>query len=138
MEQSSELIELIRRIYARMSVGDVAFFERHISRQDGVLVIGSDPGEWWADYATIVRVFKTQLEEMGSLSIDVGQIDAYSDGNVGWAAGRPVLRLPDGTAFTHRTTLVFQRQQGEWKIVQWHGSIGASNADVLGKDLTTA
>ena len=137
MEQSSELIELTRRIYYAMSGGDIAFFERHIARQDGVLVIGSDPSEWWADYATIIRVFKAQMEELGQLSIDVGQIDAYSDGNVGWAACQPVLRLADGTAFTHRTTLVFQRQQGEWKIVQWHGSTGTANADLLGKDLTT-
>jgi hypothetical protein len=137
MEQSSELIELTRRSYEALSSGDISFLERHLSQQDGVLAIGSDPGEWWADYATIIRVFKTQLEEMGGLSIDVGDLNAYSDGNVGWAAGQPVLRLADGTSFQHRTTIVFQKQQGEWKIVHWHSSAGVPNADLVGKDLTT-
>jgi hypothetical protein len=137
MQQSSELIELTRRCYEALASADIAFLERHVSQQDGVLAIGSDPSEWWADYATIIRVFKAQLAEIGQLSIDIGEINAYSDGNVGWAAGQPVLRLADGTAFSHRTTIVFQKQQNDWKIVQWHSSMGTPNADILGKDLTT-
>ena len=40
---------------------------------------------------------------------------------------------PDLAILQHR----YQKQQGDWKIVQWHGSAGIPNADVLGKDLTT-
>ncbi|HJZ47739.1 MAG TPA: nuclear transport factor 2 family protein [Roseiflexaceae bacterium] len=137
MEQSTELIDLTRRSYEALSSGDIAFFERHVSQDEGVLAIGTDPNEWWSEYATIIRVFKIQLEEMGPLSIDVGTLNAYSDGNVGWAAGRLTLRLADGTAVPLRVTSVYQRQQGDWKIVQWHGSAGVPNADVIGKDLTT-
>jgi len=136
MEHSSELIDLTRRSYAALSSGDISFFERHVSQQDGVLAIGTDPSEWWADYGTIVRVFKAQLAEMGELSIDVGTLEAYSDGNVGWAAGRLTLGLADGTIFPLRLTIVFQKQHSDWKIVQWHGSAGIPNADIIGKNLT--
>ena len=137
MEQSSELIDLTRRSYQALSSGDISFFENHFSREEGVLAIGTDPSEWWSGYDTIVRVFKAQLAEMGQLSVEGGALNAYSDGNVGWAADQLALRLTDGTTFPLRLTIVYQKQQGDWKIVQWHGSAGIPNADVLGKDLTT-
>jgi hypothetical protein len=137
MEQSNELIDLTRRSYEALSNGDISFLERHVSQEDGVLAIGTDPNEWWAGYDTIIRVFKAQLQEMGALTINASILQAYSDGNVGWGAGQLELRLEDGTVFPLRLTVVYQKQQGEWKIVQWHGSAGVANADVLGKDLTT-
>jgi len=34
-------------------------------------------------------------------------------------------------------TAVFQKEQNDWKIVQWHVSIGISNEDLIGETLTT-
>jgi hypothetical protein len=46
MQPSPELRELVLRIYTAMASGDVSFYDRHLARHDGVLVIGSDPDEW--------------------------------------------------------------------------------------------
>jgi hypothetical protein len=32
--------------------------------------------------------------------------------------------------------MVFHQEQGEWKIVQWHGSIGIPNEEAMGQELT--
>jgi len=137
MEQSTELKDLYLRSCEAQSSGDYAFFERYFSQKDGALAIGTDPTEWWAGYATITRVFKAQLEETGGFQILAGTPQAYSDGSIGWVAGRPTLKLPDGAEIPARLTAVFQREQDDWKIVQWHVSIGIPNEDLIGKKLTT-
>ncbi len=137
MEQSTELKELYLRSCEAQSSGDYSFFERYFSQKDGVLAIGTDPTEWWAGYATITRVFKTQLKETGGFQILAGTPQAYSDGSIGWVAGQPILKLPDGTEMPVRLTAVFQKEQNDWKIVQWHVSAGISNKDLIGETLTT-
>ncbi len=137
MKESNELKELYLRSCEAQSKGDYSFFERHFSQEDGVLAIGTDPTEWWAGYATITRMFKAQLQETGGFQILGDNPEAYTEGSVGWVAGQPRLKLPDGTEIPFRLTAVFRKEQEEWKIVQWHFSFGISNEDLLGKTLTT-
>ncbi len=137
MEQSTELKELYLRSCEAQSSGDYSFFERHFSQKDGVLAIGTDPTEWWAGYATITRVFRAQLKETGGFQILADTPQAYSDGSIGWVAGQPTLKLPDGTEIPFRLTAVFQKELNDWKIVQWHASIGISNEELIGKTLST-
>lgn len=137
MEQSTELKALYLRICEAQSSGDYSFFERCFSQKDGVLAIGTDPAEWWAGYATITKVFEAQLKETGGFQILADTPQAYSDGQIGWVAGQPTLRLQDGTEIPFRLTAVFQKEQDDWKIVQWHVSMGISNEDVIGESLTT-
>jgi SnoaL-like domain len=136
MEQSSELRELVLRAYAAMSGGDVTFYDRHLSQRDGVLIIGSDPSEWWADHDTIQRVFKAQIGEVSGVSCMPGDPQAYSMGDVGWVADRPTLRLPNGMEISLRMTLVFVKEDGAWKVAQQHISIGVPNETIVGQELT--
>jgi len=137
MQQSDELKELYIQICQAQSSGDYAFFERCFSKKDGVLAIGTDPAEWWAGYDTIARVFKAQLKEAGGFQILPDTPLAYHDGSIGWVAGQPTLKLPDGRELPFRFSAVFQKEPDGWKIVQWHFSSGISNEDLLGETLTT-
>jgi len=137
MEQAPELKELYLRICEAQSSGDYSFFEQYFSRKDGVLAIGTDSTEWWAGYAAITRVFKAQLKEMGGFQILADTPQAYRDGSIGWVAGQPTLKLPDGTEMPFRLTAVFQKEQNGWKIVQWHVSVGLPNEDLIGETLPT-
>ena len=67
MQQSNELNDLYPRICEAMSTGDHDFFEHLFSQQDGVLAIGTDPGEWWAGYDTITKVFTAHLKEVSGV-----------------------------------------------------------------------
>lgn len=131
------LKELYLQICEAQSSGDYSFFERNFSQKDGVLAIGTDPTEWWNGYATITKVFKAQLKETGGFEILAGTPQAYSDGSIGWVAGKPTLKLTDGTEIPFRLTAVFQKEQNGWKIVQWHASTGISNENLIGETLTT-
>ena len=120
-----------------MSNGDHSFFERTFSQQDGVVAIGTDPAEWWTGYATITRVFRAQLEELGGVQVRADTPLAHREGPVGWFAGRPTVKLPDGTEMPVRLTAVCRKEADDWKIVQWHFSIGMANEDVVSERLTT-
>ena len=60
MEQSADLRELMLRAYEAYTKGDLSFIESHLSSQDDVLVIGTDPQEWWTGQADIMQVFRSQ------------------------------------------------------------------------------
>ncbi len=137
MESSNELKALYLRSCEAISSGDYSFFERYFSNRDGVLAIGTDPTEWWSGYATITRVFKSQLKELSGLQLLADAPQAYRDGSIGWVAGQPILKFSDGTEMPVRLTAVFQKEENRWKIVQWHFSMGIPNEDSIGEISTT-
>ena len=132
MEQSSELKDLMLRFYEAFSRGDTAFMERIISNQADVLMIGSDPNEWWAGTATIMQALKAQVQ--AGIQAIPGDLKAYREGSVGWIADSMKFVLPDGTEVPARFTIVFHQEDGEWKLVQGHASVGVPN-EALGTDL---
>jgi ketosteroid isomerase-like protein len=137
MEPSNELKALYLRSCEAISNGDHSFFEQYFSNRDGALAIGTDPKEWWSGYATITRVFKSQLKELSGLQLLADTPEAYRDGSIGWVAGQPILKLSDGTEMPARLTAVFQKDENGWKIVQWHFSMGIPNEDSVGELPTT-
>jgi ketosteroid isomerase-like protein len=135
MQPSNELKDLMLRWYASFSAGNATEIARILAHQPEVTFIGTDPAEWVTGYEAIVRGFTLQTAEVSGVQIEAGELTAYSDGNVGWVADRPMIKLPDGTGIPTRSTLVFQRQAGEWKLVQQHISVGVPNEELVGKAL---
>ncbi len=141
MEQSDELKDLTRRFYEATATGDLSFIERYVSRREGTVFVGTDPGEWWEGVEAFVEAMRAQSEAMGGsgLQIVAGQLQAYREGSVGWAIDRDALfRLPDGTEVPFRNTIVFLQEDGEWKAVHGHTSIGVRNEEMFGEDVTAS
>src|SRR5215207_5805229 len=137
MEQSDELRDLTLRLYEAGTIGDLSFFDRHISRHEGVVFVGLNPNEWWEGFEAIRERVRAQSEQMGGMQIVPGQIQAYREGSVGWVIdGDASFRMPDGTELPFRSTSVFRQEDGEWKVVQNHASFGVSSEDMVGGDVT--
>jgi hypothetical protein len=137
MQRNAEISEQLSQMYAVFNTGDVSIVDRFLSREEGVLGIGTDPREWWA--GTDLRdAFNTQPVEMHSagLRFEPGDIQAFSEGTVGWFADRPVLKMPDAGEVPMRLSGVFRQEDGVWKMVQFHLSIGAMNEESIGENLT--
>ncbi len=132
MNQSTEVGNAVLRLYETMATGDVSAIERIFSRQSGVLAIGSDPDEWWAGHDTIVEAFKVQLQGTGTRKVEPGDLSAFVEGTVGWAADRRIMRLASGREITVRETMLFHQEDGEWKLVQFHASVAVPNAELAG------
>jgi hypothetical protein len=86
-----------------------------------------------------VEALRAQAEAMGGdgLQIVPGQLQAYREGSVGWVIDRnSSFRIPDGTEIPFRNSAVFLQEDGEWKLVHTHTSIGVRNEELFGEDVT--
>ena len=132
MNRSTEVRNAVLRLYESMGTGDVSAIERLFSCQSGVLAIGTDPNEWWAGHDTIVEAFKAQLQGSGTRKVEPGDLNAFAEGSVGWAADRRTMRLANGKELTIRETFLFHQEDGDWKLVQFHASAAVPNAELVG------
>lgn len=90
------------------------------------------------DRGAVVRVFKAQIEEMGgALALSPVRPEGFSDGDVGWLADQPTLRMADGSELAFWITAVLVRDAGAWRFQQVHFSLGVANEQVVGRELTT-
>jgi hypothetical protein len=74
-------------------------------------------------------------EEVPNFTI-IGDPQAYYHGDVGWFADQIKFVLADGSETPMRLTGVLEKEAGEWKVVQWHFSIGVANVDTAFGDIT--
>ena len=139
LEQSADVREVFLRYYQAIQTADVGLLATLLSHEEGVLGIGTDPAEWWSGYATLERIITAQMREMrdAGVTFQPGDAQCYSEGSVGWCADQGRIRLPDGPEVPARITAVFHQEGGDWKMVQFHTSIGVPNAEAIGTDLTT-
>ena len=131
VERSPELEQLVRDMIDAIQRSDMDAIERTTSRDPGTLSIGSDPGEWAEGYDAIIQVFRDSTPE-GPLQVRVGleDVKAYRESSVGWAAGRGYFEM-QGKRVPVRMTAVLHQEDGEWKAVQSHASIGVPNEEML-------
>ncbi|MDQ4078730.1 MAG: nuclear transport factor 2 family protein [Chloroflexota bacterium] len=132
MEPSAELKDVYLRSYDAYTNGDLAVIEHGFSRRKEVVMIGTDPDEWVRGYDAIIEMFRRTLpaqQQMG-LTLIPGEPEAYSEGTVGWVIDRPTFRTHDGFEVTCRATTLYHREDGAWKIIHNHYSIGVPNEEV--------
>jgi class 3 adenylate cyclase len=129
VETSEELRHVVIRFFEALRDGDEEAVRNRVSRLPGFERFGSDPEEVWHDGEGAARLWVQQMRELGGgypwQLID--EIYAMSEGSVGWAGGRSRMASPVDDNVEFRFTCVLHLEHGDWKIVQWHSSIPASN-----------
>jgi hypothetical protein len=55
---------------------------------------------------------------------------AWTEQDVGWVIDQPTIHLNNGRAVQLRVTSIFRREDGAWKLVHQHSSIGVPNDTV--------
>jgi hypothetical protein len=134
MERSPELHELIRAWFEAFSQGDGAWINRHISREDDVRLIGTDPGNW-LEGRRVGEFLGEAVDALGgSVKIVPTDVLALREGGIGWGITRASLELPGGKEIGFRWSAVFHQEEGEWRAVQIHGSVGVPDEELLGAD----
>ena len=123
MQKSAKLRDFLLSVYQTSSDRYLDFWERHLSQHDGVLVIGTDPSEWWVGYETTLDAIRPQIKAMAGLVLE-GNPQAWVEGTVGWFADEQKWKWPNGAVTPVRWTGVCCLDDGEWKIVQSHVSRG--------------
>ena len=128
MQESEAVCQGVVSFYRALSANDVEHFDDYVSSHPATLVIGTAPGEWVSDRAALRFGFETEgmrLEGGGAL---VG----YAQGGLGWAADDATFIFPDGSRVWCRVTMVLREEDGTWRIVHMHASVGVPDEEVLG------
>jgi hypothetical protein len=131
MERSVELRDIILAAFEDYSSDDASAIERHTSRQAEVRLIGTDPNEWF-EGEQAAEVLKREAQDPSFRVSSLDELEVFVEGSVGWASGRPTWMLEDGTEIPSRWTAVFHQEDGEWKLVQAHTSVGVPDEELFG------
>lgn len=133
MERSSEVESVVEHFYALLRQGDDRGIRELLSPNLST-AIGTDEAEWWSGHETASSGFAAQLETAGGFEVRSASPHGYSEGGFGWFEDRATLTLHENQRVAIRFTGVVCRQQGRWRIVQCHVSVGMPNEE-LGLDL---
>jgi hypothetical protein len=138
MEPSPELAEIISDWFQSVASGDVGWRDRHVSRHPDLRIVGTDPEEWLSGEAAYVFLRDEAATVGGRVKVSLRDVEAFTEGTVGWGGARPVIALPDGSSVSPRWSGVFRREDGVWRLIQLHASVGVCNAEAFGDVLAPA
>lgn len=131
MEHSTDVQAAMRRFYERFSAGDVAAFAQSITQLEDAFVIGTDPGEWQDGRATWIAGYEEQIAAIPGVRLEAGNLRGYAEGSLGFAADQPSFVLPDGSTIPVRLTTVMRFEDGDWRLVNAHFSVGVPNDELF-------
>jgi len=130
-ERAPEIEQVLRDTVDAIVKSNLEEIGQRTSRDPCVLTIGSDAGEWGEGYEQIMQLFSASGPE-GEHGVTVGldDVKAFREGSVGWTAAHGYFEI-EGTRVPVRLTAVFHEEDGGWKAVQSHASIGVPNESML-------
>lgn len=117
MQQSPSVATALATFFAKNASGDATTFDEVVSSDEAVLAIGSAAREWFSGQTAVRSAYGLE-----GVEIAPGVIEAWENGDTGWAVARPAFSIPDGPSMRLRFTAVFVRETGAWKLIHLHGS----------------
>ncbi len=123
MEESQEIKDLVYEAGNSDVQGNFGFWEQHISKNPNVMVYGSGPGAKYMElpaikgYKNIITQLREELNDMKPSSFEINEIQAFSEGSVGWYFLRATGVYPNGIELSFRISGVLHKEDGSWKLV---------------------
>ena len=124
----------IRKVFDEMleaqNAGDAVRLRSMLSERPDAVHIGTDAEEWWTSKQVLDATAATGGgDDIRAVADDIG---IHVQGDIAWVEGRGRFTHAGGGERPVRMTGVFVREDGQWKVVQSHASIGVPNADIFG------
>ena len=136
MEKSPELEAVFKRFWRAFGTeGSIGAFSNIMSAHPDTLIILPDDSNWITGSDNLGRVIAGRGSRMGVQRIEFDRVQAHEIGDFGWAAGAVTLIHGSGLVTTVRSTLTFAIEDGVWKIVQGHTSVGVSDEQIYGDEM---
>lgn len=106
-----------------------------VSSDPSVRMILASDDQWYSGGPTVASVLTKRSQVLGILRAEFDRLEAYEAGDFGWAAAELTATIKDGEPVVFRHTLTLVLDEGVWRIVQMHTSVGVPQADVFGVEL---
>ena len=117
-ERSTEIDEMLRGWLAAKMRGDREAIVAALSEDPCVVAIGTDESEWFQGPAA----FADLHGGAGAFDAEIQSLDAWREGTIGWATARAAFPDAGGAV---RLSVVLHQENGVWKVVQTHASVGS-------------
>ena len=134
IDRSGELRAITERFWGAFIRGDAAAAIARTSTADGATFLGTAEKEFIDDPEQIRAVMRLNFDVVGEWPMSQPQIDARSEGPVGWAVVRGNIETPQGPQ-EMRATLIYHLEQDEWRIVHHHYSVAVPNTETFGTEI---
>jgi adenylate cyclase len=138
MQKSAEIEAVVRRFLASRIANDMEAMRSLHSSSEHLRVIGSDRDQWHQGREAVLPTGGggDDPEVWRVTDSKILKIEAFEDGNVGWAAVEQERTLVGGQTAVMRMTMVLRLEASVWKLVQIHFSLPVSDEEFLGVELT--
>ena len=124
----------VRKVFDEMleaqNAGDAGRLRSMLSERPDAVHIGTDAEEWETSKQLVDAVAAAGGGD--DIQAVADDFDIHVQGDVAWAEGRGRFTRAGGGERPVRMTVVLIRENGQWKVVQSHASIGVPNADIFG------
>jgi uncharacterized protein (TIGR02246 family) len=125
-----EVRKVIEETIEAQNAGDAARLRSMLSERPDGVHIGTDGEEWETSKQIVDAVAAAGgADDIQAVADDLG---IHIQGDVAWAEGHGRFTRAGGGERPVRMTCVLIRENGQWKVVQSHASIGVPNADTFG------
>ena len=112
--------------YGAISISAAERFDELVSADPSTPVIGTAPGEWITERPRLRFGFEAEGLTMTPGPHPIG----YREGVMGWFVDEPTYGFPDGGGMRTRLTAIVREEDGRWKIVHLHVSVGVPDEEV--------
>lgn len=125
MERSAVIEDAWRRFCEGVTDGRVDEFDDIVSAL-ATSIIGTAPGEVVTDRAGMRFGFETE-----GVTLHSRAPAGFAERSLGWVVDEPRFGFPDGTGMDCRVTAVLRLEEGSWRLVHAHFSVGVPDEEVV-------
>lgn len=136
MEPSPEIEAVVRRFLSARGSGDAGRIRNLFSESPYLRLIGTDAHEWYSGTDEAVRVMDAHWQAFGDWNDTLLNLEAFEDGEAGWAALEGKRTRGDGEEYRYRVTIGLRLEGGSWRFTQIHYSVPVANQETSGVELT--
>ncbi len=137
IEKSPELEAVLRRMWRIYVSGSVEALSNVVSSHPDVRVIFSADDYWVTGSDRVVPLLAERSSRMNVERIEIDRIEAFEVDDFGWAACAVTVFFSSGESSSFRNTATFVIEDGVWKAVQLHTSVGVPEEETFGYELAT-
>ncbi len=127
MKKSEEIKNLILETIEKSNKGTPDEPGKNLSKNENVMVIGSDPAEWVIGYDPIVKSQEAEQKGMPKATYEISNLHTFEEGTVGWYVCKSVAKYENGNELAMRVNGILHKEGGEWKSVLQNYTIEVPN-----------
>jgi ketosteroid isomerase-like protein len=122
--------DTVKNYFEALTSGDASRLIEMMSSADYYVKIGTDSGEFVEGGKNAINYYKHHVASTEDFTIEFEHLDVQERDNVAWFYTRQIWRLKWKGVYEElamRMTGVLEKEDGMWKFVQIHASIGVSS-----------